>query len=108
MQEYSEALENLLQVLEVIWVLLEVENDFPCEVMWADKLPEHSLAPRIASQKEGAVLGWAGQGEVGLGPAGDGEEGRWSTALYQPPPLLFVPTEGWFVLAERSGWVETS
>ena len=48
-------------------VLLEVGDDFPGEVMWADKLPEHSLAPRIAAQKEGAVLGWAGQGEVGLG-----------------------------------------
>ena len=67
MQEYTEALENLLQVLEVIWVLLEVENDFPCEVMWAEKPPEHSLAPRIAAQEEGAVLGWAGQGEVGMG-----------------------------------------
>ena len=72
MQEYTGALENPLQVLGVIWVSLEVENDFPCEVMWADKLPEHSLAPRIAAQEEGAVLGWAvlgwaGQGEVGLG-----------------------------------------
>ena len=72
MQEYTGALENPLQVLGVIWVSLEVENDFPCEVMWADKLPEHSLAPRIAAQEEGAVLGWAvlgwaGQVEVGLG-----------------------------------------
>ena len=66
-QEYCGALENLLRVLGVIWVSLEVENDFPCEVMWAEKLPEHSLAPRIAAQEEGAVLGWAGQGEVGLG-----------------------------------------
>ena len=88
MQEYTEALENLLQVLEVIWVLLEVENDFPCEVMWAEKPPEHSLAPRIAAQEEGAVLRWDRQGEVGLGEAGDGEEGRWSPTLYQPPPLL--------------------
>ena len=90
-------------MLGVIWVSLEVENDFPCEVMWAEKPPEHSLAPRIAVQEEGAVLGWTGQGEVG-----DGEEGRWSTTLYQPPPLLLVPTEGWFLLAERSGWVESS
>ena len=66
-QEYCGALENLLRVLGVIWVSLEVENDFPCEVMLADKLPEHSLAPRIAAQEERAVLGWAGQGEVGMG-----------------------------------------
>ena len=108
MQEYTGALENWLQVLGVISVLLEVENECPCEVMWAGKLPEHSLAPRIAARKEGAVLGWAGQGEVGLGEAGDGEEGRWSTTLYQPPPLLLVPTEGWFVLVERFGWVDSS
>ena len=105
MQEYTEALEDLLQVLEVIWVLLEVENYYPCEVMWADKLPEHLLAPRIAAQKEGAVLGWAGQGEV---EAGDGEEGRWGTTLYQPPPLLLVPTEDWSLLVERFGWVDSS
>ena len=67
MQEYTGALENPLQVLGVIWVSLEVENDFPCEVMWADKLPEHPLAPHIAAQEEGSVLGWAGQREVGLG-----------------------------------------
>ena len=108
MQEYTGALENWLQVLVVILALLVVENDFPFEVMWAGKLPEHSLAPRIAARKEGAVLGWAGQGEVGLGEAGDGEEGRWGTTLYQPPPLLLVPTEGWFLLAERSVWVEFS
>ena len=47
-QEYSGALESLLQVLGVSWV---------------DKLPGHSLAPRIAAQKERAVLGWAGLGE---------------------------------------------
>ena len=49
-QEYGEALESLLQVLGVNWV---------------DKLPGHSLAPRIAVQKERAVPGWAGQGKVG-------------------------------------------
>ena len=51
-QEYGGALESLLQVLGVNWV---------------DKLPGHSLAPRIAAQKERAVLGWAGQGKAGLG-----------------------------------------
>ena len=50
MQEYGGALESLLQVLGVNWV---------------DKLPGHSLAPRIAAQKERAVLGWAGQGKAG-------------------------------------------
>ena len=52
MQEYGGALESLLQVLGVNWV---------------DKLPGHSLAPRIAVQKERAVLGWAGQGRAGQG-----------------------------------------
>ena len=47
-QGYGGALESLLQVLRVNWV---------------DKLPGHSLAPRIAAQEERAVLGWAGQGE---------------------------------------------
>ena len=51
-QEYGGALESLLQVLGVNWV---------------DKLPGHSLAPRIAAQKERAVLGRAGQGKTGLG-----------------------------------------
>ena len=51
-QEYGGALESLLQVLGVNWV---------------DKLPGHSLAPRIAAQKERAVVGWAGQGKAGLG-----------------------------------------
>ena len=101
MQEYRGALENSLQVLGVIWVLLEVESELPCQVMRVDKIPEHSLAPHIAAPKEGAVLEWAGQGEVGLGEAGDGEEGRWSTTLYRPPPLWLVPTEGWFLMAER-------
>ena len=51
-QEYGGALESLLQVLGVNLV---------------DKLPEHLLAPRIAAQKERAVLGWAGQGKAGQG-----------------------------------------
>ena len=50
-QEYCGVLENLLQVPGVIWV---------------DKLPGHSLVPHIAAQEECAVLGWAGQGGVGL------------------------------------------
>ena len=45
MQEDGRALESLRQVLGVNWV---------------DKLPGHSLAPRIAAQQERAVLGWAG------------------------------------------------
>ena len=45
MQEYVGALESLLQVLGVNLV---------------EKLPGHSLAPRIAAQQERAVLGWAG------------------------------------------------
>ena len=45
MQEYVGALESLLQVLRVNLV---------------EKLPGHSLAPRIAAQQERAVLGWAG------------------------------------------------
>ena len=45
MQEYGGALESLLQVLGVNLV---------------EKLPGHSLAPRIAAQQERALLGWAG------------------------------------------------
>ena len=80
-------------------VLSVLGDEFPCEVMWAGKLPEHSLAPHIAPQRERAALGRAG-----LGEAEAGEVGCWSTILYQPPPLLLVSTEGWFVLAGRSVW----
>ena len=52
MQEYGGALESLLQVLGVDWV------DMP---------PGHPVAPRIAAQKEHAVLGWVGQGKAGQG-----------------------------------------
>ena len=82
MQEYGGALESLLQVLGVNWVdklpghslapRIAAQKEravlgWVGQVDKVDKLPGHSLAPRIAAQKERAVLGWVGQGKAGLG-----------------------------------------